>query len=215
MNNLEQTILAQYANSPTLIAWVEYLNQSIDPQNLINIFYANVWNVDTATGYGLDVWGRIVGVSRIISIPGSSTYLGFKESSSGITFNNAQFWGGEQDSENYVLSDSAFRQLILLKAYSNVNGSSLSEYNTMLLTLFPNRGEVFIHNVAPMQCLISFNFILTPIEKAILQQDTALVPPTGVLFYLIQINPTNQFGFAEAGSGLQPFNNGTFTAGYL
>ncbi len=47
--------------SPTIVL--------IDPTADLNAFYDLVWNVATAQGWGLDVWGRIVGVTRNLNIP--------------------------------------------------------------------------------------------------------------------------------------------------
>ena len=76
MIDLEQTILSQYANSPTIVQLVTNLNAYIDPTTNIDAFYDFVWNVDTAKGYGLDVWGRIVGVGRVLEIA-TVDYFGF------------------------------------------------------------------------------------------------------------------------------------------
>ncbi|MCS6515083.1 DUF2612 domain-containing protein [Burkholderia thailandensis] len=62
MDNVLQTVLAQYANSPTLIQLVQNMNGYIDPSADIDAFYDNVWNIQTAVGRGLDIWGKIVGL---------------------------------------------------------------------------------------------------------------------------------------------------------
>ncbi|CAE6869144.1 hypothetical protein R75461_08473 [Paraburkholderia nemoris] len=64
MKNWTDTLLAQYANSPTITAMLDCLNQDIGPHAGLDAFYDTIWNVATALGYGLDVWGRIVNVKR-------------------------------------------------------------------------------------------------------------------------------------------------------
>lgn len=53
-------------------------------------FYRNYWNVDTALGIGLDIWGRIVVVDREVRVEYIPTTFGFHEAwagaSSGYTF---------------------------------------------------------------------------------------------------------------------------------
>ena len=78
MQNLEQTIISQYANSPVLMQLIQNMNEYLDPQANIQAFYDNIWNVQTAIGYGLDVWGKIVGVSRQLSVP-QSDFFGFSQ----------------------------------------------------------------------------------------------------------------------------------------
>ena len=70
------TVMSQYANSPILDQLIDRFNDCINPTVNIKSFYDNIWNVETATGYGLDVWGRIVGVTRILNIP-SGKFFGF------------------------------------------------------------------------------------------------------------------------------------------
>jgi hypothetical protein len=68
MENLKDTIMAQYANSPAIIGIIEAFNDAIAPDNLITDFYNKVWNLKTAQGFGLDIWGRIVGIGRTIQM---------------------------------------------------------------------------------------------------------------------------------------------------
>ena len=44
------------------------VNQYVDETvgSLINNFYSNVFNLDTATSYGLDVWGKLLNFPRIL-----------------------------------------------------------------------------------------------------------------------------------------------------
>jgi hypothetical protein len=80
--NYWQTILSQYANSPRLTGMIEAFNAAWDQTQNFDNLYDLIWNVLTAQGYGLDVWGRIVGVTRVLSLPSSATYLGFDEAGS-------------------------------------------------------------------------------------------------------------------------------------
>src|SRR5579871_5512746 len=63
-----QTIISQYANSPILTQLIANFDQYIDPTKNLDAFFDLIWNVDTAQGYGLDVWGRIVGVTRVLQV---------------------------------------------------------------------------------------------------------------------------------------------------
>ncbi|EAW1753881.1 DUF2612 domain-containing protein [Salmonella enterica subsp. enterica] len=64
MQNVAATVLAQYAASPRLNALINSFNAALSPDSFINDFYDLIWNIDTAEKYGLDAWGKIVGVSR-------------------------------------------------------------------------------------------------------------------------------------------------------
>lgn len=216
MIDIKTTLLSQYANSPVILSIINNMNEAIDPSVDIDSFYNLVWNVDTAQGYGLDVWGRIVDVSRILQLA-SGRYLGFEEGGTidYDPFNQSPFYFGGTATSNYYLSDNAFRVLILVKALSNISICSIQNYNRMLMQLFPNRGNAYVTDVGNMICNIYFNFDLKPFEVAIIKQSGAFSNPTGVGFNLIIDNISHYFGFAESGSQANGFNQGIFFRGSL
>ena len=95
MQNVEQTIISQYGNSATITALIYNMNDAIDPAADLDNFYSFVWNVETAVGFGLDIWGRIVNVSRYLQIPETANYFGFNEAgASAYPFNEYPFYSG-------------------------------------------------------------------------------------------------------------------------
>ncbi|MEI7296587.1 DUF2612 domain-containing protein [Paraburkholderia tropica] len=215
MENYLETVLSQYGNSPTLLSLIDSFNSSIDPSGNIDLFYQYVWDITTAQGFGLDVWGRIVGVSRILEIPGGVIDLGFEEAgtASAAQFGQGVFYNGTQATSNFTLSDDAFRTLILAKALANISQSNIHAYNTILMSLFQGRGNAFVLDLGNMAMSLVFLFPLADYEIAIIKQSGAFTPPTGVGFNVMVV-PTPTFGFAEAGSASNGFNQGTFFAGY-
>lgn len=216
MIDIKTTLLSQYANSPVILSIIENMNEAIDPSADIDAFYNLVWNVDTAQSYGLDVWGRIVGVNRVLQLP-SGEYLGFQEGGTidYDPFNQSPFYYGGTTTSNYYLSDDAFRALILTKALSNISDCSIKTYNRILMQLFPNRGNAYVTDIGNMFSNIHFNFDLQPFEVAIIKQSGAFSNPTGVGFNLIIDNIANYFGFAESGIEANGFNQGNFFSGAL
>lgn len=181
-----RTVISQYANSPTLMQLIEsmagYLDQSVN----FDMFFDLIWNVDTAQGYGLDVWGRIVGVGRVLQV-GAVNYFGFEEA--GIQprpFNQAPFYTGAPLTGNYSLSDTAYRQLILAKALANICDGSIPAINQILLNLFPARGDCYVIDNQDMTMVYYFAFVLTPVETAIVTQSGVLPRPTGVATSILQ-----------------------------
>lgn len=134
-----KTIASQYANSPRLITLIESFVDSIDKTRAFNEFFDLIWNVQTAQGYGLDVWGRIVGINRVLSIQ-TGSWFGFKEPGDAEGFNVAAFWNGKMATTNFRLSDQEYRRLILAKAMANICDGSIPQINAILRFLFPNRG---------------------------------------------------------------------------
>lgn len=177
-----QTILSQYANSPILTQLILNIDEYLDPSADLDSFFDLTWNVDTAQGWGLDVWGRIVGVSRTLSVPFGEEFLGFQEAGTVDLepFNNAPFFSGQQLSNNFVLTDSAYRTLIFAKALANICDGSIPAINQILLNLFPNRGNCYVIDNLDMSMTYRFDFPITSLESAIIEQSGALPKSTGV-----------------------------------
>jgi len=214
--NYQDTFISQYANSPTMIALAGRMISAIDPYQLINDFYNDVWNIDTAIGYGLDVWGRIVGVSRVLQVPGTNnlTYFGFDEALPNVhSFGHGPFYSGPPASAGYVLTDDAYRFLILVKAAANISGSSYTDMNRLLMMLFPNRGVACVQSNGNMHMWLVINFTLQPFEIAILRDSGVFPTPTGVGMDIML--RSNTLGFAEAGSGSSTFGFGSFFGGFV
>jgi hypothetical protein len=74
--------MRQYAASPVIQTLVadrsSYFATGWEDQ-----FYTNVWNVDTANGFGLDIWGRIVVIGRNVITEFTDTTFGYYEAWSG------------------------------------------------------------------------------------------------------------------------------------
>lgn len=181
MRNWRQTIISQYSTAPTLVQLIANLNSDIDPGRLVTSMFLQLWNVDTAVGYGLDVWGRIVGVGRVLQIA-QSKYFGFEEATnlSADPFNQSPYYGGQQLNTNYVLSDDGFRTLILAKAFANICDGSVKAVNNLLMILFAGRGDVYVQDNNDMTMVYTFTFVPTPVETSIVVQSGVLPRPSGV-----------------------------------
>lgn len=177
--NFWDTVISQYANSPILIQLISNFNQYIDQTKNFDAFFDLIWNVDTAQGYGLDVWGRIVGVTRIIQLPIVAKYFGFEEASAS-TFGQDSFFVGIPLTNNFALSDDAFRKLIFAKALSNISDGSIPSINQILLNLFPNLGNCYVTDGNNMTITYTFQQRPTSVELAIIRQSGVLPKPVGV-----------------------------------
>ena len=192
MINVERTIISQYANSPTIVQLVKNIDLYLDPRADLDTFFSYVFNVDTATGFGLDIWGRIVGVDRSINVPASTP------NPSGIPFTSGP----------YVLNDTEYRSVILFKALANITNGTAAGLNNLLTNLFASRGRCYVRDLGSMQMEFTFEFWLKPFEYVIITTDQITPRPAGVLANVYQIDVPNTFGFKD--SGLQPFNQGVF-----
>lgn len=181
MQNVQQTVLSQYACAPTLNALIEAWNQTLDPTALLETWFSRVWNLETAEGYGLDVWGRIVGVQRVLTITEGS-FLGFAEAQdlAQDSFNAAPWYSGTRVTSNYRLSDDAFRQLIQAKALANITDGSVYSLNALLMTLFAGQGDAWVEENGTMSMDYVFNFTPTAVQVSLIQTAGVLTQPAGV-----------------------------------
>jgi hypothetical protein len=188
MQNVSSTILTQYSNSPVLLSLIQSINACIDPSANIDAFYNDIWNIQTAVGYGLDVWGRIVGVGRVLQVS-SGVYFGFAEADD-ITeapFNQAPFYSGTGTTGNFALTDDAFRTLIYAKAFANISDGSILSINNILMTLFGSQGSCYVTDLGGMQMTYTFSFALSSVDFAIVSQSGVLPKPTGVSTAIVQL----------------------------
>lgn len=178
------TVLAQYANSLRLTAMLTSFNAAVDETPELDDFYDLIWNVMTAEGNGLDIWGRIVGVSRTLAVaPGApAPTFGFNEPGNDwVGFNQAPFTQGETIASNITLTDDQFRPVVLAKAATNIWDGSIAGLNSILLALFQGRGTPYVRDNQNMSITYVFQVVLTAIEQAIIESAGVLPQPTGIV----------------------------------
>lgn len=189
--NFEDTVISQYANSPTILQLAANMDAYIDQTANFANFYQFVWNVDTAVGFGLDIWGKIVDVSRLLQIPNTTLYVGFDNAATPPpdwqTMGNnlihppvgGAMYTGHNATETYLLDDDSYRQLILAKAFANIAATTAPAINQILQNLY-GTGHAWVLNTGPMA--ISYNLDFTPsaIQLAILEQSGVIPTPPGV-----------------------------------
>lgn len=212
------TVISQYANSEIITTLISDLTENISQDKNIDDFYRLVMDLETAEGYGLDVYGRIVGVNRVLQVSVGS-WFGFAEATPGaVGFGQGSFYSGDPLTTNYALSDQSYRLLIYAKAASNITNGSIPAINRILMNLFPGRGNAYVEelfvngqwfgfeeagNSSPfgqasfysgsqiqtMAMAYVFQFLLTDAELAIVQNSGVLPKPTGVKVYVVQYAP--------------------------
>lgn len=208
MIDVTRTIISQYANSPRILSLIENFNQYLDPRTDFDEFYSRVWNIDTAQGFGLDIWGRIIGVDRLLEIKDPGGTFGF-DGSGREPFGQGTF-GDHTANASYLLGDDAYRTLLLLKAFINISACDIFTLNRILLNLFDNR-RCYVLDLGGMSIRYVFEFNLTYYEQALLAKEGLMPRPAGVGYEIYKLDTANSFGFD--GSGLQPFGQGTFDDG--
>ena len=185
MQNYEQTIISQYANSPRLLQLISNFNDVIDPTVNIDAFVSNIWDLDTAQGIGLDIWDRIVdGSGRNIPVVPVSTYLGFSEGQTTAidyqSFGHGIFYSGPITGA-YVLTDYYFRELIYARALANITNGSIPSYNRLFSLLFPTN-TVHLSQNGIMNIKVNFATPPSKFDVSILIAVFPSLSPAGVQF---------------------------------
>lgn len=170
------TVLSQYANSPVMLHMIRSFSDWLDLGNRFREFYSLVWNIDTAVGHGLDVWGRILGVSRVIQIP-AGDYLGFEQQAEALTFGYGIWFRGVSLTDSAALTDEAYRLLLMAKAALNITDASAPSINRILLALF---GDGYVRDNLDMTMTYVFSEPLSPVQTSIVFNSGVLPRPCGV-----------------------------------
>ncbi len=152
MKNWSRTLLSRFAGSPILVSLISSFEAAMDPHANIEAFLQYIWNVKTAVGYGLDVWGTIVGVSRVVP------------SSPPIT-----------------LEDPDYQTLILVKAAANIGNVTIPTLNRLLRAIFDGSGLVYVQDNLNMTLTYVFLFSPTAAQFAIVEYSGVMPRPAGVL----------------------------------
>jgi len=178
---------SQYSASPKIIALAAWFQQHINPEVDIELFYNKIFNVYTAEGAGLDNWGSILQVSRLIKDADTDVHIS--------------------------LDDDHYRLLLLYKAMANISASTADVQNSLLKMLintgiggFPR--AAYVLEVGTMVIRWVFEEGLTPLQTAVFKAAGTLARGAGVGWELYAMNPDMIFGFD--GAEWKPFNQGPF-----
>lgn len=209
---LGNTVMKQFANSPTMLALLADFDQWVDLTLFSEEFLTNVWDISQAQGFGLDIWGRILGQSRYLSVSQTPGFnFGFNINSHPGTqwqpFNQAPFYNGQGSGNvNVALPDTYYRQLLLVKAAANIATSDCPSINALMRAMFGTRGKCYVgyDPVIPMHVGYHFEFFPTPVEKSIIQSGLFPQPAGTTTQYIFLTLTYTPFGFAGANRGADP-----------
>ena len=201
------TVQSQYSASPRILALAGMYWDMLNPGGEIQTMLDDMLNPSTARGYGLDVWGRIVGIKRA-TVPVSGEYLAFDpdpmSNPDGDSWNNAPF---NPLTPQGLATDSVFRVYVMVKAMMNIGNGSLADINKYFSLMFPNSGIQVIHAGTMIIRVLDYDAVLT--DAAIMALRSIDWVPAGVGWQVWQGEP-DCFGFL--GSELQPFDQAPFIA---
>lgn len=204
--HIDATVQSQYAGSEHIRKLVDTFWEALNPDADLELLYNKMINPETAVGFGLEVWGRIVAMGRtltgVLQLNDYFAFEPFVENDRMKPFNIAPWY--TEIKGKYRLSDSAYRVAVFIKALINISDGSLASINRMFATLFPNR-LMYVIKHDTMVLRVVFDQATTEDEKALILALPWVPAGVGLDIYQV-ITPT--FGFD--GSELQPFGQGTF-----
>lgn len=212
MSDYSKTVMKQYANSPAILALLESFDQWVDLSKFTDDFLFNIWDIETAAGFGLDIWGRILGRSRYLQIqqvPGDN--FGFNINTGTGTqwkpWGQAPFFNGQAAGNvSFALQDDAYRQLLLVKAASNIASCDVPAINALMRGMFGNRGQTYVgyDPNTPMHIGYHFEFFPTAVERAIIESGLFPQPAGTTVRFLYKTLTYSPFGFAGMNAGADP-----------
>lgn len=180
-------IQSQYSASPKMGKLITSFQGRLSPYDEIDLFFNKIFDIYTAEGYGLDNWGRILDINRVV-----------EDADTGVS---------------YRLEDEPYRLLLLYKALANISSADAETLNRLLSELI-NTGigsfnpVAYVLEVDVMVIRWVFESFLTGEQKAIFKVAGILAKGAGVGWQLYAIDPSKVFGFD--GSRMNPFNQAPF-----
>ena len=207
--DIKDTILFQYSSSPIIKAIIEGVNDLIKPDEDINSFYNEMFNILSAQGVGLDFWGVKLGIGRNIKIQSTvdeNDCFSF-DGSELNAWNTVPFFS-EKEGDVITLEDNAYRELLLIKATANISRTNIASLENLLERLYSDRGNFYVLEIGTMKLRYIFEFYLTPYEESLTLRRDLPPKPAGVTYEIYQIVPEETFGFE--GSEMNGFDNGVF-----
>lgn len=162
-------IESQYAASSAINALCAGFQSELDASADIDLIFNNLIKINTATGTSLDVWGRILAITRTLTTATGQT----------------------------TWDDDTYRFLLLYKALANISAADAATQNSLLSQLFGE--ETFVLDNQNMTLRVVALFFPSAIQQAVLNAYGLLTRGAGVGWEFYQIIPEQTFGFNGSG----------------
>ena len=207
--NRENFIIWQYRTKPKALGTIKAIYKETDLtfQNIIQI--SDILNIDTATGYALDLVGRHIGVSRVLPTVIAKEYFGWLEDDSALSFGVGEFYRyGDALSASVVLNDNDYRFFIRARITKNYQTGTIENIVKSIQFVVGNHSNVIDIQNMTMNIIVNSDKLNSLTLYAISKMNI-LVRPVGVMYeYTVLVND-KPFGFAHD-NGSYGFNIGKF-----
>ena len=197
MQNIEKTIISQYANSPKLTTLIDYINTELDQTENFNKFLSEIWNVTTCNDFGLAIWARIVNLSKFIYYPTTGFFFGFQTSDNvWQPFNSAPMSSGDTSQYTGIEVDTeTFRKMVIAKSMANIMPATIPNVNTILRYLFSDNGTAFVVKSSTMSRSVILGFSPTNLQRYMILYSNVLPRPAGVGYDILVNTEKTTFGY--------------------
>lgn len=206
--DLMRAILWQYEEAGNLKSLIqkkqEWINQ-YQTEFWYN-WYRDVFNIDTATKFGLSVWARILDISLGVEQEPQPAKFSFGFGQYHANFNNGNF--GVLQSFRQPLSLEQQRLVIRMRYFQITCRPTVPEINEFLKYLFEAEGAAYVIDNLDMSMTYVFGFSPSSEILYILQNYNLLPRPSAVDISMVFFE-RESFGFGEYNLN---FNNGNFGA---
>lgn len=192
----EERLLSEYGNATNLKAYhAVYMVQMQELEDMFQSFFTK-FNPLTASGDQLDILGRIVDQSRVLTNAGAYPWFGPITQTGALGYgdandpNNTSYLGGrfrsfsEQIGKNELLSDEEYRLFIQAKIEANGGGTSVEEVIANIKSLFPQYSVSVVRktNSDNIGANITIHGTLTDFEKAYITGNDITITTAGLPF---------------------------------
>ena len=167
--------------------WVDFMNDCLK--------FIDMWNIDTAEKYSLDVLGRIFGVSRSSVSLTEKEYLTYYEKTGGLGWGRGRWYrSGEALRETILLTDQEFRFLIKARIWKLYQNPSLDYLTDALQALTGNDAYIVDNGNMTMKVYYGAEVSQDSFIKFAIESLDILPRPVGI-GYTYEQGGSKFFGF--------------------
>ena len=179
-------LISQYANSEKILRLANGIRSMFSNAKLISDWYKIVYNIKTAKGFGLDIWGKILNQGRNFVYTNPNTGVQTNYYLKGALTVDGTYISADEVEETY-------RKVLFMKAISLITNATEKSLNELLQFYFDGR-RVYVIQYDTMKIRYVFEVVVNKLEKSIFQSDL-LPKPTGVGATFQYMPKNNYFGF--------------------
>lgn len=203
-------LIWQYRKKPRARATAELLNREVYKCFDDAVAVAEMLNIDTATGYALDLVGRHVGFPREQAQAIFKTYFAFTQAENKLGFGKGEFYRYKDALKgSFYLNDYDYRFLIKAKIIKNYQNGTLENIVKSLEFLLGKGNFVFDNYDMTINLVLKNTKLNTFLIKLIFKNDI-LVRPVGVGYKIVVLADEKCFGFTQNLANLG-FGKGKFS----